>query len=343
RLDSAERVLERFIVAHPERPCGYYFRATATSWRLFLIGEDEDPEPLKEKFGEQLEISRKAAEEAAKIDSTRFEGTLYLGAVYGQQALLAMIDHRWLVMAPPAKRSWNYIEKAQKIDPDFYDCYMGRGIYLYITDALPEVVRLLALAYGFEGDKTEGLANIWLAASRGLYSRDASRMVLMNIYSSLQEPNERIMRTAQSLRERYPDNPMIHWRLGDLLLRDKQFTQARETFEEVARKIESGYPYYDNRMFSEWSMAYRIALCDKKMGEFDSALRGFESITAADSVHPRWIVPSANLELGRIYLMKNEFVLAEQALRRVLDGKDYHGNHDQAKELIKQIEKRSGM
>ena len=132
--------MERFITAHPDRPCGYYFRATATSWRLFLIGEHDDPEPLKEKFAEELELSRKIAGQAAKVDSTKFEGTLYLGAVYGQQALLALIDHRWLVMAPLAKRAWNYIDKALEMDPEYYDLYMGRGTYMYVTGALPEVV-----------------------------------------------------------------------------------------------------------------------------------------------------------------------------------------------------------
>jgi tetratricopeptide (TPR) repeat protein len=211
---------------------------------------------------------------------------------------------------------------------------------MYVTDALPEVVRLLALAYGFEGDRDEGMANIWLAASKGLYSREASQVMLMNIYSTMEKPNERILRTASDLREKFPDNPLIHWRLGDLLLRDKQYDAARKTFEEVAGRIESGYPYYDNRMFSSWSMAYRIALCDRKSGDLDKARRGFEQIATADSVHPAWILPSSNLELGRIYFNNQEYGRAEQALLLVLDEDDFHDSHDEAKNLLKQIKKR---
>ncbi|MBW7996850.1 MAG: hypothetical protein FVQ81_09865 [Candidatus Glassbacteria bacterium] len=341
KLDSAERVVERYIAANPNRPDGYYFRATATSWRLFLISEDEDPEPLKKKFEEELDLSRQYAERAEKNGDTRFAGTLYLGAIYGQQALLAVIDHRWLVMAPLAKRAWNYIEKVLELDPDYYDSYLGRGTYMYITGSLPAAVKLLALVYGFEGNKTEGLANIWLAAARGLYSRDASLALLMNIYSTLEEPNERILRAARELRERYPDNPLIHWRLGDILLRSKFYGEAREVYGEVTARIEQGCPYYDNRMFSRWSMAYRIALSDKKMGSLDLARTGFEQIAAAGGeVHPDWIRASSNLELGGIYYQCEKYELARRCLEAVLEMDDFRNSRDKARELLKKIGKR---
>ncbi len=340
-LDSAERVVERFIAANPDRPCGYYFRATAISWRLFLISEDEDPEPLKQRFEQELERSRRVAEQAARSDETKLEGTLYLGAVYGQQALLALMDHRWLVMAPLAKRAWNYIEKMLEMDPDYYDSYMGRGIYLYFTDALPEVVKVLALAFGFEGNRREGLANMWLAASRGLYSRDVSAVMLLNIYSTLEEPNERVLQAAHELRELYPDNPLIHWRLGDILLRSDSLAGARQVYDEVAARIESGYRYYDNRMFSHWSLAYRMALCDKKSGEIERALQGFRKITsAAEEIDPKWVLSSSYLELGRIYYQQGRYELATQALKRVKELDNFRDSRDKADELLKKIKNR---
>ncbi len=340
-FDSAQRVVERFIAANPDRPCGYYFRATAISWRLFLISEDDDPEPLKQRFRQELERSRRVAEQATRNDETKLEGTLYLGAVYGQQALLALMDHRWLVMAPLAKRAWDYVEEVLEMDPDYYDSYMGRGIYLYVTDALPEVVRVLALAFGFKGNRREGLANIWLAAARGLYSRDVSAVMLMNIYATHEEPGERVLRMAHRLRRLYPDNPLIHWRLGDLLLRSDSLAAARQVFEEVSARIGSGYRYYDNRMFSRWSMAYRIALCDRKSGDLERALQGFERITSArEEVRPRWVQAAANLELGRIYLSRGEYDRAEGVLRRVKELDDFHDSHDQADKLLDKIRKK---
>jgi hypothetical protein len=339
-LDSAEKVVERFIAANPDRPCGYYFRATAISWRLFLISEDEDPEPLKKSFEQELELSRTMAEQAAKGKETKLEGTLYLAAVYGQQALLALVDHRWLVMAPLAKKAWDYIEKTMEMDPDYYDSYMGRGIYLYFTDALPELVRVLALAFGFEGNRREGLANMWLAASRGLYSRDVSAVMLLNIFSTIEEPGERVLSVAHELHDLYPNNPLIHWRLGDLLLRSDSLAQARQVYNEVSARVESGYRYYDNRMFSRWSMAYRIALCDKKSGELEQALQGFGRITSAPGeIDPKWVLASSYLEQGRIYLMQSKYDLATQSLRRVKKLDEFRDSHDQADELLKKIKK----
>ncbi len=342
-LDSAERVVERFIAANPDRPCGYYFRATAISWRLFLLSEDEDPGPLKQRFEQELEYSRTMAEQAADKDGTKLEGNLYLAAVYGQQALLALVDHRWLVMAPLAKRAWDYIDKTLEMDPEYYDSYMGRGIYLYFTDALPEVVKVLALVFGFEGNRREGLANMWLAASRGLYSRDVSAVMLMNIYSTLEEPNERVLHIAHEFHQLYPENPLIHWRLGDILLRSDSLAEARKVFSEVGTRVENGYPFYDNRMFSRWSMAYRIALCDKKSGELERALQGFERITSEPGeVNPKWVLASSNLELGGIYYLQSRYDLATRALKRVKKLDEVHDSHEKADELLDKIQKKAG-
>lgn len=250
-----------------------------------------------------------------------------------------MIERKYLVMAPLAKRAWNTIEKALNIDPEYYDNYLGRGIYQYFTNVLPKMIKILALVYGFEGDREEGLENIRLAAARGLYSRDASKIMLLNLYSVIETPDSSVREMARKLHEKYPDNPLIHWRYGDILLRLKEYQAAAEIFQQVAERIENNYPFYRNKMFSRYSMAFRLGYCDSKTGKSAMALKRFDSILASSEVTPEWILPATYLEKGRIHFRMGEKEQARQSLEAVLDYSDYRGGREQARQLLKKLGK----
>ena len=339
KLDEAESLIDNWIERHPDRPAGYFFRAVACSWRLFLQPEGIDSGALKDKFKEAVRHCRNRAEKARSGSESRFEGTVYLGAVQGLEALLAMIEKRYLIMAPLAKQAWNSIEQALDLDPGYYDSYLGRGIYLYFTDALPKIIKIMALAYGFEGDREAGLENIRLAAERGLYSRDASKIMLLNIYSVAERPDSSVREMARELHEKYPDNPLTHWRYGDILLRSRKYITAAQIYRQVAERIENSYPFYRNKMFSRYSMDFRIGYCERVTGKSASALERFNSILVSSDVTPEWIIPATYLEKGRIHLRMGDKEQARQSLETVLDYSDYSDCHKQARQLLKRLGK----
>jgi tetratricopeptide (TPR) repeat protein len=339
KMDEADSLIDRWIERNPARPAGYFFRAVACSWRIFLQPEGSDSDALKGKFKEAVRDCCRVAEKVRSRNESRFEGILYLGAIYGQEALLAMIEGKYLVMAPLAKRAWNTIEKALNIDPEYYDSYLGRGIYQYFTDVLPKMIKILALVYGFEGDREQGLENIRLAAARGLYSRDASKIMLLNLYSVIETPDSSVREMARKLHEKYPDNPLIHWRYGDILLRLKEYQAAAEIFQQVAERIENNYPFYRNKMFSRYSMTFRLGFCDSKTGKSAMALKRFDSILASSEVTPEWILPATYLEKGRIHFRLGEKEQARQSLEAVLDYSDYRGSREQARQLLQKLGK----
>jgi len=339
RPDQADSLISGWIERNPDRPAGYFFRAVACSWRIFLQPEGINSDALKDSFENAVRNCRRTAEKVRSRKETRFEGTLYLGAIYGLEALLAMVEKKYLVLAPLAKRAWNTIEQALEINPGYYDSYLGRGIYQYFTDVLPKMIKFLALAYGFEGDREAGLENIRLAAERGLYSRDASKIMLLNLYSIIETPDSSVREMARELHQKYPDNPLIHWRYGDILLRLKEYEPAAEIFQQVAERIESDYPFYRNKMFSRYSMAFRIGYCESRSGKSAKALERYNSILASTEVTPEWILPATCLEKGKIHLRLGEKQQARQSLEAVLDYDDYRGSREQAEQLLKKLER----
>ena len=121
RLEEGEKLIDGWIKRNPQRPAGYFFKAMALSWRLFLKPRNSDTKELKKEFEKTFQKARRVAEKATTRRETWFEGTLYLGASYGQEALLAMLDRKYLVMAPLAKRAWNLLNEAVGKDPEYQD------------------------------------------------------------------------------------------------------------------------------------------------------------------------------------------------------------------------------
>ena len=162
----------------------------------------------------------------------------------------------------------------------------------------------------------------------------------MNIYSIIETPDDYVEELARSLYASFPDNPHVHWRYGDILLRRQKYDQAIPQFEAVARRIESNFPYYRNKMFSEYSIAFRLGVCYRKTGNTAQALAKFNSITGGREVFPDWVVPEAWLEEGEIFYGQGQFGRADSCLKKVLDLEDSQDSHERAEKLREQIRRR---
>jgi len=339
KLDKAERLGNNFISEHPENPSGYMFRAVTLGWRLFFTPEESDTRQMEEDLKQAGKNCRRFAEKYRKQDITRLEGTVCLGMSSGLEALVAMLEDRYLVMAPLALRAWGFLKEAVSIDPEYYDIYFGLGLYRYFTAILPKLVKMLAVVYGFEGDREQGLANLRLAMDRGLYTRDAAKVMLINIYSYQEVPDSSIQALARDLHRRFPDNPLIHWRYGDILLRLKLYAQAAEIYRQVARRIQNDRPYYRNRMFTRYSFEFRLGVCNQRMGKRNEALNHFTEVLAGEDVKPEWVVPLSHLHTAEIKLAAGEILEARENLKKVLKYDDSRGSRKRARALLKRIEK----
>ncbi|MCE5271205.1 hypothetical protein LLH00_07965 [bacterium] len=339
KLDPADSLIEAWIAENPKRPVGYFFSGVSQAWRLFLQPEGADLEPLKKRLAATLSrCSLLSQKTQGRGEYGALEGSLYAGASCGLEAMLAMLDGRYLVMAPLAHQAWGHIQQAVVADPLFYDSYMSVGIYQYFTGRLPEVMRLMAVSCGFEGDCRKGLDNLRLAAARGLYSGDEARIVLMNIYAIYDEPlDEGVLEMARGMFERYPDNPLVQVRYGDLLLKAERFDQAEAVFGGIERKISAGAPFYDNRIFSAEAVAYRLALSEKGLGRDGQALERLRAILSlGDAVSPEWIVPASHLECGELYLRAGDLESAGRELKMASSG-NHRKSQKRARELLDRL------
>jgi tetratricopeptide (TPR) repeat protein len=201
------------------------------------------------------------------------------------------------------------------------------------------IAKYLALLYGFEGDSERGLAYLRMAGEQGLYTRDASLIMLMNLYSEFETPDSSICNMAGELYKRYPDNPLVHWRYGDILFKHEDYEAARKIYQEVMDRISSDYRFYRNRMFSKYLISYRLGMCDKNLGRKQKAIQAFKAILANSEITPEWVVPATYMACGEIYLEENNAELARTNFEAVLKYDDFRGSRVKADSMLKELKK----
>ncbi|MEA2062103.1 MAG: tetratricopeptide repeat protein [Gemmatimonadota bacterium] len=341
RLDEADTVIGGFIARNPENPAGYFFHATALGYRLFFTPESDNTRELEQAIERANGSCRDRAEKYCRSSETRLEGTVYLAMSHGLEALLALLEGRYLVMAPLGLKAWKLLREAVEIDPTFYDCYFGLGLCRYFTATLPRVVKIMAQAYGFQGDREQGLTDLRLAMKRGFFAGDAARMMYVNIFCSTERPDTTTLSLARDLYQRFPDNPLVHFRYGDILLRLKRYNKAEGIYREVARRIEKNDPpFYRNRIFTRYSFDFRLGVCARRTGRNTKALEHFSRVLAGgNKVKPGYVVPMSHMHTAEILLSNRERHTAKEHLERVLKYDEVKGSHKRARALLKQIGK----
>jgi tetratricopeptide (TPR) repeat protein len=214
------------------------------------------------------------------------------------------------------------------------------GVYRYFAAQLPGVVEMLTKAtFGLEGDRAGGLNDLLLAANHGIYSREPARMMLLNIYGTYERPDSfsAILADARSVREKYTDNPLVHWRWGDVLRRAGFHAEAEAVFREVLLLIDSGKPGYDNRMYSRWSMVFRIGWMMREQGNNAGAVEVLSGLAdeyeSGREVWPDWVVPAAYLQLAEAYMGLDKPEKARENIDKVLKMRDMRGSHKTARAL----------
>lgn len=144
-----------------------------------------------------------------KQGDTTGEGYLTLGGALGLLGRWQATNQEWSGAYFKGKKAYKYLVKALDVNPQLLDANMGKGIFDYYVATLPSIVRVLAFI-GMGGDKNVGLKELTVAATEGTYSRTASTLFLVDIYSNAEGTPEKGLPLLESLRKDYPKSFFIH-------------------------------------------------------------------------------------------------------------------------------------
>jgi tetratricopeptide (TPR) repeat protein len=113
--------------------------------------------------------------------------------------------------------------------PECVDCLIGTGSYYYAPEALPSILRHLAMVLGVRGDLSRSIRDLETAADKGEFAQTEAKIVLLGIYYN-EKWFDKYKNLVLSLINQYPSNPLFYRWLTDFYLQQRQCEEGIRFF-----------------------------------------------------------------------------------------------------------------
>ena len=334
-LDRAEGAFDKVLELYPGQPYGYFGRALVAYSRLIYQEEQSDP-GLEELFFSRMQEAIDKGEKWLEVHPNDPNAYLCVGSMYGVRAVLYIHAHRWLKAYFSGKKGMKLINRALEIDPQFYDAYIGPGLYEYQAGNLTGVVKLLSKLIG-KADVNSGLEKLKIVVEKGKYLNTASKLLLIDAYTQYNRPftnGKAALVYARELRQQYPHQPLIHFVEATALYVSGDYEATKLSGEDFMRKVEENAPYYRKSYFGRGCITVGTAAF--ALRQYDQAEHWFKR--GADNVDPkhpdRWGVWCI-VRLGNLYDLKGDRAKALEYYKHALTMQDLWGYMDFVREFLK--------
>jgi len=214
-FDKAQEQFQDIIKADTSNPAGYFALAALSWWRYSQnFDVTADFKDLEDEFMKNADAAIKVCD--ARLDKKEVLDQTYffLGSSYGLKGRWYAVQRRWFKAYINGNKGKKYLSKAVKVNPEFYDAYLGLGIYDYFADTLPGVLKISALLF-VHGDKERGIAEVRLAQQKGRFFSTEASLFLVEILTRHEKDFKSALVEVAGLETK--DTTNLFFRLGEIL------------------------------------------------------------------------------------------------------------------------------
>ncbi len=137
----------------------------------------------------------------------------------------------------------NRLEEAIKINPDFYDAYLGIGLSNFAFAEVPAALKWAANLVGFNSDKELGLSYIQLVAEKGNVLKTDAQFYLSQIYSRTIIDYPEAEKILIKLVKSYPNNLLFNYSLAWIKHELNDLTTAEKILRNIISSKDSLFPF----------------------------------------------------------------------------------------------------
>ena len=348
--DRAAQQFEEAIRIEPNNPRAYLYLATSY-WMKTLYTQNSllttafglPPDPyspspttafpaeLRNQFGAAIQRMKEKANAMIAEQPNNPEGHFWLGMAEGSESVfIASVDKKYLAAKGPADRSFDGMEKAAKLDPNFKDPYFSMGMHMHLLGTRGFFTRMLLKMMGYRVSKEEGRKYVELAAKEGRYVSDDARLGL--VLCHIREENwKQALSTAQQVLQKYPQDSLLALVIGRIQSALGEHQDAAKTFRLIANRIKEKHAGYV--VMSPGEIRLRLALALMGSGQTNEAVTEAEQAIQDANAIPL-VKAAAHLTLGQARdLLKNR-AGAVAAYQATLALSPVTPSHDKARQFL---------
>jgi len=338
-IPEAVKNFSAALQKYPEHPYPHFGMAM-TKWATLEYLEDESDPKLEKEYEKMTDEAIDIGLAWVKKHPGDGNAQMCLGGMYGLRARLALLQHRWIKAYFAGRKALAFMRRAQKIDPELYDVYLGLGMYEYYAGTLHGAIKVLA-ALLMKGDARKGIEMLETCKEKGYFNALAAKLLLIEIYTTTNSPyvnSAKAVKWSKELRAAYPNHPQMHFVEIVSLYEDKQYAESRrEALDYLKAVNENRAPYrrrYLPRVLTAIATTY---LVEKKYAEAaDYFARAAATLKEDPKAHPaRWGV-WAIVRLGNVHDLQG---LREKALEYYKEAQAYKDEWGFSESIEKYLEK----
>ena len=296
---------------------------------------------VQKEFEQRAEALIQKADKRYSRNKRDAEAHFYLAQMHGVRAAYRYQYRNSLWgAARDGIKSKKYSDEFVKLHPDRADAYIALGLYNYYVDLAPSFVKVLRILLFLPGgSRSEGLEQLEHAAHAGELWAPQAQLELIQIYGWLEGRVEDALRLAEELQGKYPENPELRFRLARLYTSPmlEAYRLAAGQYATILERHQQGHPHY--KVEDRYKALLGLARVRNRQGRLEEAVTALTPIVDAAVQKPQWVLPRFLLRRADYRALLNDPRAGDDA-RRILAEKQWKSWHDDAKQLLRRIEKR---
>ena len=295
------------------------YRANAMFWRLMVhkVNDELKPEEVQ-RFLEYTETMKREAKHHDPDDVTNAADAFAYAWIHMMRAQWHGFQKKWLSLPGDLKAGARWLKRAAELAPEQPEIQYYRGMFHYILDRRGVLFKFVRWIFAVPtGDRKKAWPLLNAAARKPSGLKTEMDMVRAAFY---QQEGEWVKTQAiiQSIRRRYPDNPLFHLWEG---LFYERVAGDYEAAYRVYRTIFKRCTAHEDPRYNRWVEAqalHRMGHAAYKMYRFNRALRHFQALLGGGYHAPPWVLPKTLLIMGDLYRDWGRVEKARRVYARVM-------------------------
>jgi tetratricopeptide (TPR) repeat protein len=231
KFEDAESKFIDIQRKNPDDVKGYFYQAVVYYYKALPTRDDK----MFEKFIELTDKVLDICDNKLDKNENDIETLYFKGLTHSYRSLIMLnLNKSLLKAASNGNDGYRILSEVIKLKPDYYDAYMGLGLYKIAIGFVPEKFQWLLSIIGFEGNIKNGLDLLKTAMEKGRFTKvDAKMYYAVSSITEKEDENTISIKLAKELYDEYPESPIFNLVYATMLMERMKVDECIESCKKA--------------------------------------------------------------------------------------------------------------